>query len=50
MVRTYKGKTLPTSYSKEDLNAAMENVKSSRITLYRVAKLCKKANAALFKY
>jgi hypothetical protein len=41
VVRTYKRKTLRSSYSKEDLNTAMENVKSAWITLYRAAKLYK---------
>jgi hypothetical protein len=41
MVRTYKRKTLPPSYLKEDLNTAMENVKSGLMTLYRAAKLYK---------
>jgi hypothetical protein len=41
MVRTYKRKTLPSSYSKEDLNTAMENVKSGWMTLYRAAELYK---------
>ena len=40
-VRTYKRKTLPPSYSKEDLKAAVENVKSGRMALYRAAKLYK---------
>jgi len=37
MVRTYKRKTLPHSYFKEGLNTAVENVKSGRMTLYRVS-------------
>jgi len=45
MVSTYKRKTLPTSYSKEDLNMAVENVKSGWMTLYRAAKLYKIAKA-----
>jgi hypothetical protein len=39
MVRTYKRKTLPPSYSKEGLNAATEIVKSGWMTLYTAAKL-----------
>ena len=50
MVRTYKRKTLPPSYSKEDLNMAVENVKSGRMTLYRAAKLYKIPKATLFKH
>jgi len=41
MVRIYKRKTLPPSYSNEDLNTAVENVKSVWVTLYRAAKLYK---------
>jgi len=41
MGRTYERKMLPLSYSKEDLNTAVENVKSGWMTLYRAAKLCK---------
>ena len=48
MLRTYKRKSLPPSYSKEDLNKAVENVGSGRMTLYRAAKLCKIPKAALF--
>jgi len=40
-VRTYKRETLPSSYSKEDLNTALENVKSGWMTLYRAAKFYK---------
>jgi len=36
------------SYSKEDLNTAVENVKSGRMTLYRAAKLYKITTATLF--
>ena len=50
MVRTYKRKTLPPSYSKEDLNTAMESVKSGRMTIYRAAKLYKIPKATLFKH
>jgi hypothetical protein len=48
-IRTYKRKTLPPSYSKEELNTAVENVKSGRMTLYRAAKLYKIPKATLFK-
>jgi hypothetical protein len=50
MVRTYKRKTLPPSYSKEDVNTAVENVKSGRMILYRAAKLYKIPKATLFKH
>jgi len=50
MVRTYKRKTLPPSYSKEDLNMAVENVKSGWMTLYRAAKLYKIPKGTLFKH
>ena len=50
MVHTYKRKTLPPSYSKEDVNMAVENVKSGRITLYRAVKLYKIPKATLFKH
>ena len=50
MVHTYKSKTLPPSYSKEDLNTAMEIVKSDRMTIYRAAKLYKIPKATLFKH
>jgi len=39
VVRTYRRKTLPPSYSKEDLNTVVENVKSGWMTLYRASKL-----------
>jgi len=39
VVRTYKGKMLPPSYSKKNLNTEVENVKSAWMTLYRAAKL-----------
>ena len=35
MLRTNKRKTLPNSYSKENLNTATENVKSGWMTIYR---------------
>jgi len=41
MVRTYKRKTLPPSYSKEDLYTAVENVKSGWMTLLGAAKFYK---------
>jgi hypothetical protein len=50
MMCTYKRKPLAPSYSKEDLNTAVENVKSGRMTLYRAAKLFKIPKAALFKH
>jgi hypothetical protein len=50
MVHTYKRKMLPPSYSKEDFNIAVENVKSGRMTLYRAAKLYKIPKATLFKH
>jgi len=50
MVRTYKRKTLPPSYPKEDINTTVENVKSGRTTLYRAAKLYKIPTAALCKH
>ena len=50
MVCTYKRKSLPPSYSKEDLNTALENVRSCRMTLCRAAELCKIPKAALFKH
>jgi len=50
MVHTYKGKMLPPSYSKEDLNIAMEIVKSGQMTIYRIAKLYKIPKATLFKH
>jgi hypothetical protein len=50
MVRTYKRKTLPPSYSKEDLKTVMESVKSGRMTIYRAAKLYKIPKATLFKH
>ena len=50
MVHTYKGKTLPPSYSKEDLNTALEIVKSGRMTICRAAKLYKISKATLFKH
>jgi hypothetical protein len=49
-VPTYKRKMLPPSSSKEDLNRAMENVKSGRMTIYMAAKLYKIPKAILFKY
>jgi hypothetical protein len=35
---------------KEDLNTAVENVRSGRMTLYRAAKLYKIPKATLFKH
>jgi len=50
MVRTYKRKTLPPSYSKEDLNTAVENVKICQMTLYRTAELYSMPKATLFQH
>jgi len=50
MVRTYKRKMLPPSYSKEGLDTAVKNVKSGWVILYRAAKLYKIPKAASFKY
>jgi hypothetical protein len=50
MVRTYKRKTLLPSYSKEDLNTAIESVKSGQMTIYRAAKLYKIRKATLYKH
>jgi hypothetical protein len=41
---------LPHSYLKEDLNTAMESVKSGRMTLYRAAQRYKIPKATLFKH
>jgi hypothetical protein len=41
MLRTHKRKTVRPSCLKEDLNSAVENVKSGWMTLYRAAKLYK---------
>jgi len=49
MVRTYKRKTLRPSYSREDLNTAMESVKSGQMTIYRAATLYSIPKATLYK-
>jgi hypothetical protein len=50
MVRTYKHKTLPTFYSKEDLNTDVENAKSGLMTVYGAAKLYKTPKPTLFEH
>ena len=40
-MRAYKRKTLPPSYSKEDLNKDVEKAKSGWMIVYKVAKLHK---------
>lgn len=49
MVRHYKRKKLPPSYTKEDLQNAVDSVKSRSLSLYRAAKVFKIPKSTLFK-
>lgn len=50
MVRNYKRKTVPPSYSSADLQNAVAAVKNGEVTIYRASKLYKIPKATLYKH